>query len=1436
MNAGQTWRVAGCDLGKARAKFVVGRVGPSAVEVVSAECVAHGGRPMEAFARWYAGLDTNAIDAIGATGLHADELTAPVVCGLPEDACVEAALPHVWAATGPLNVVSVCARGYALVTRDQTGRIQSLRNDKCSSGTGETMVKIAHRFGLAIDEADTLACGATESIPITARCSVFAKSEMTHFGNQGRPVDALFAGYFASVARSVAGLLARVRVPGPVAVIGGGAEVRALVRAFEDLLGEAPVLLDGARHVEAVGALRLAAAHVARQGRVALPDSAAVLIVPREDRLRRLEAARSHAGRVRRLEAAPIPEGAVGEPAILGLDLGSTGSKAVLTSIETGEMVFDLYDRTRGNPVEASLRLIAGMLEQAPDVRAVALTGSGREAAATVLRAAWPDQADRIVVQNEIVAHGTAAVRCDEDAGRSLSVVEIGGQDAKFIQIVGGQIVESDMNKACSAGTGSFLEEQAVFHGVDDIGTFTRLAAEASAPPDLGQMCTVFVADAAAEAQNEGFDVADIFGGYQYSIVHNYLDRVMGQRAFGDRIFFQGKPATGASLPWTLAAVTGREVVVPANPGAMGAWGIGLLTIDTVGRDALAAAPSFDLTTALDAAVVDRADFQCADRACATLCTIDRTTVAVGGAARKVYSGGACPKYEISTARSGKLPKDAPSPFDERAALLSTFVGGGADEPRSSESGTVVGIPHVGALHGVLPWLVAFVRKLGLEPRVLSAGPDALSKGEALCYSFDACAPVKIAHGALADLDGVDAIFFPKLLGFADREGPDGRTCPMEQALPEMVGRALDARGRGIPMVAPLVDLARTGNRGQRAGDVFARTKALHRAARALGAADGRVASAIERAHEAQHEWEAGLAAIGRRALGWARRHDRRVILVAGALHVVHDDIASAGIPRLLRRNGVIPLPMDCFPIPPETHALPRVPWGDANRTLRAAVAARNMGDVYPLFLTSFGCGPASFSEQIFGALMAGYPHTALESDGHGGTAGYVTRVQAFLHTVDQHDGRPDLVSADRLTLLEPLPAPPIAEQDTRVIVFPFAGLSKVIAATYRAFGVDAVSAPDHTPDSFADGKRDCSGKECLPYQLIWGGLKAQLDRDGLNGDGDDDGRHATLLQVNGQGMCRNCLFSTKDQLTLERHGLQDRVSVRHFSREVSLSRTFQPRVWLGNVGWDILNQLAAYHRLDDEAAADALYLEHEAALMALLERPARHGLGGVADFKALEADIGALVTHAAHAFAELRSVDGPEVRTVLVTGDVYLRGDDFASDDVPRRLAARGLRVVLEPTSALVEYMAEERLSELMGLATGRFYSPIQQAGLAWSRKRLYARVRPLHPWLPPEDLPGVLDAASEMLNRYPRGEAPMAIGTVLHHWRAGVYDGAAVVNPWGCGPALVGESLLRHATEIPLLFVYGDGTPIDDRRLNAFAFRLRRGEPRAVETAMHR
>ncbi|MBN1656571.1 MAG: hypothetical protein JXA30_22560 [Deltaproteobacteria bacterium] len=1409
-------RIAGVDLGKTAAKFVIARREPSSAFLVeSSERIAHNGSPFEVFADWYRRNKVASCRVIASTGLHAAELCSPIITNLPEQACLEAALEVRRDLDSPLNLVSVSARGYAVFTRDERGRTRYLENEKCSSGTGETMIKTASRFGLSLEQADRIAAQASQAIPITARCSVFAKSEMTHFGNQGKPADQLFRGYFDAVARYLNALLARVRVAGPVYLIGGGSGLSTLRLCLSEQVKSEVLVPDGACFFEALGAAYIASEHAASAGQSELPEQPQWLFKPKEVRFDVLPSPRKWADRVIRLET-PRSEAEAQAPVVLGLDLGSTGSKAVLTSIASGELILDLYDRTRGNPVQAAQRLIQALIERADlDVRAIGVTGSGREAVATVLRAAYPEQTGSIVVVNEILAHAKAAIQCDERHGESLTVVEIGGQDAKFIQIVGGHVVESDMNKACSAGTGSFLEEQALCYGIEEIERFVELAQQADRPPNLGQMCTVFVAEAAAEAEGAGFELPDIFAGFQVAVIHNYLNRVMGQRTFGKRIFFQGKPASGPSLAWTLAMVTDRQVVVPPNPGAMGAWGIGLIALETIGLDVLNRGEPLDLTSFLSARLIARDHFQCKDASCATLCTIERTTVSVADTRRKVFSGGACPKYEISTATGPKLAREAPSPFDERERLVERYI-------VNREDKVTVGVPKAGALIGLLPWATTFLSELGLAPRVLGSDSASLARGEERCFSYDACAPVKVFH-ALADGE-LELLFVPKLREVPDREGLSGVTCVNQQSVSDVVRAALLARGRNIKVVSPVVSLGR-------GYEDKALLHALADAAQLLGAEKRLVKKAAKRAAEAQLGYQAELTDIGKRAIEYCLPTKTPMVVVCGPLHVILDPALNVAVPSILRQNGVVPLPMDCFAIPDSIDRLANVAWADLNRSLRAALAARERGHIYPLFLSAFGCGPSSFGEQIFAYLMAGYPHTVLETDGHGGHAGYVTRVQSFLHSVRAHSGRPSPVAAERLSLLDPIDKPSLRrDRDARLLIFPLTDrIGRFAAACYRSMGFDAVASEPASPSLFAHGRRDCSGKECLPYQLLWGGFRKYLLENA------DQGR-TRLIQVTGQGACRSCMFMVKDRISLEHYGLDDRVLVRAVGVEQDSVETFRSALWNAVVAWDLLHQLLAYYRPSERkpGETDEIYNRYCDALEALCDRRLMPGAAVFGSRVSRVFEVAHMLEQASREFAQAggdaRDYD-PRLPTVLLSGDVYTRTDRFANDNLLKRLNQRGLRVLVEPVYELVEYLIENRSAEILGLPTDLAHNRVIRLGMREVRRGLYRRVKALHPWLPMPEVEQVLKAGRPILECYPVTEAPLTIGAVMHALDQGICDGIVVAYPWGCSPALVSESLLRHHVSIPFLFWYADGSSIDDRKLNGFVYQVQRNVKRAGE-----
>ncbi len=1400
-------RVAACDLGKVSASFVIARSdGDGSLEVEHSSSIPHEGKPLELFARWYREQRVADCAALAATGVYADPLTAPVRV-LPEQACLEAALGLLPELPPSVNLLSVGGRGYAALARSpHEGRVhwRYLENDKCSSGTGETIQRMTARFGLTIEQADTLATSAERSRPITARCSVFAKSEMTHHANSGVPAAALFRGFFESVARNASALLARTGVEGPVLLVGGCSRIVSLRTALEERLGRSVELPPWPLCFEAMGAASLVAERVPAS-EAALPEDPLSLISKRKERFEILEPASAHRSKVRRQEPPPTRDDWPQRPALLGLDLGSTGAKAAITDLETGDLLFDVYDRTRGDPLGAAQRLIAAILERGqPDIRAVGLTGSGREAVATVLRAVLPDP-ERVVVLNEIVAHATAAIRCDPDAGADLSIIEIGGQDAKFVQVSGGRIVESDMNKACSAGTGSFLEEQARLYDVTDLDELTDMASRAARPPDLGQMCTVYMADAGTQALEDGFDLGDLFAGLQYSIIHNYLNRVMGQRRLGARIFFQGKPATNPSLAWTLAAVTGRDVVVPPNPGAMGAWGIGLCALQALGADTLLAADPLPVRSLLEAEVTARSEFACRDADCQTLCPIQRTTVRAGDAEQQILSGGACPKYELATATRPKLPHGAPNPFEARRALVESHFGEG--------EGRAIGLPMTGALGVYLPFFATLTRELGCQPVLLASDAGSLARGELLCNAFDTCGPSKIAH-ALCDTK-LEILLFPKVMGLADREGRGGQSCISQHAMPEIVEQELRSRGKETRVVRPRLSF-------QQGLEHHSLASPLTDLVRALDRDPAGLKEAWKAAAEAQRSYEAQLAQLGAEAIAFAREHDLPIVLVCGSLHVVHDRAINADIPRLLRRCGAMAVPVDCYTIPEGTPAMPKVYWADANRSVRAAAAARERGDLFPLLITSFGCGPGSFNEQTFQSILEGYPHTLLESDGHGGAAGFVTRLQAFLQSVRQHraaGGGPTSDNSAALAGVERTPRTgPYLSRDVHYVFLSGVDyLGALFAAVYRAYGYDAVAAPELDEGSFTWGRQDCSGKECISYQLIWGAFRRYLEENPPT-------RETRLVQLSGE-MCRAGAFPIKDRITLRRLGLDDRVSVT--SLRLAGGAAMVLRIWLGWVALDMLRQLYLYHlatepepgrslQLYDDFAAEVLAVMEQAWPGNLLVWPRMAG-----QWRRL-VDI---VRRASGAYAVFDNT-APSLRSVFVSGDLLTKGNDIAAGGLYQALARHGVRTIAEPGCDFVEYLIRVQPQLVFGRGDQRAQKLLYLANMAITRRRLYGLVRREHPWLPMPAVATALERTEELLDGGTMGGTVLAVGSVLHHWDQGQLDGVVLTACWGCDNGLVSESLVRHLRDIPSYFFYDDGQPIDERKLRGFVFQLGRGQ----------
>ena len=168
------------------------------------------------------------------------------------------------------------------------------------------------------------------------------------------------------------------------------------------------------------------------------------------------------------------------------------------------------------------------------------------------------------------------------------------------------------------------------------------IALSAKAPLNFSDQCSAFISSDINTAFQEGISKEDIIAGLVYSICINYLNRVKGARQTGTKIFMQGGVCYNKAVPIAMAGMLGREIIVPPEPGLMGAYGVALEIRDSFEKE-YNAPSNFSLEELIARDVKQLKPFICHGTAekCDRRCEI--TLMEVDG--KKVPFGGACNKY-----------------------------------------------------------------------------------------------------------------------------------------------------------------------------------------------------------------------------------------------------------------------------------------------------------------------------------------------------------------------------------------------------------------------------------------------------------------------------------------------------------------------------------------------------------------------------------------------------------------------------------------------------------------------------------------------------------------------------------------------------------------------------------------------------------------------
>jgi predicted CoA-substrate-specific enzyme activase len=671
-------------------------------------------------------------------------------------------------------------------------------------------------------------------------------------------------------------------------------------------------------------------------------------------------------------EAPPLE----GRPEVfLGIDVGSVSTNFALLDGE-GNLLKEIYVPTQGRPVQVVTEGLRDLWEEFGErirIRGVGTTGSGRELIGELVGAD--------TVQDEITAHKTGSSFISRRYfNQSVDTIfEIGGQDSKFISLEDGVVVDFAMNDACAAGTGSFLEEQAERLDIRIKGEFAEMALSSRAPIRMGERCTVFMEQDLNTYLNRGASKVDLVAGLAYSVVINYLNRVVRGRKIGETIYFQGGTAYNDAVAAAFAYVLGKKIIVPPHNGVIGAIGMALLA-----RGKVRATEEMTRFRGFDMEKVDyrRREFVC--KACSNFC--DMQEIRIGGA--NTYWGDKCSEKYRKSARTDIKPviEDLPA---RRAEWFESLLGGETGGRRG-----VVGYPRAMYFYERFPFWKAFLTSLGFGLKVSPRTDKAIAREGYEKTVAEPCYPIQVAHGHVGALlrDGIDFLFVPNVINAETAHThTESHFCPWGQTLPFVLasvpGWEREVRQK---LLSPTVRFR---------DDERLLVEDLFECFGPLGVSRREIREAIREGWKEQHRFANFLNDRGAVAISEVEKAGAHAVILIGRSYNLYDRDVNLNIPAKLRdQYGANVIPIDFLPVDGidirEIHA--NMFWNYGRKIIAAAKWCRNRPKFHIIYITNFKCGPDSYIRHFI-QKASGAPYLSLQFDGHGNDAGYMTRCEAYL-------------------------------------------------------------------------------------------------------------------------------------------------------------------------------------------------------------------------------------------------------------------------------------------------------------------------------------------------------------------------------------------------------------------------------------------------------
>ncbi|KAB7789151.1 2-hydroxyglutaryl-CoA dehydratase [Bifidobacterium cebidarum] len=826
-------------------------------------------------------------------------------------------------------------------------------NGSCAGGTGAFIDQMSTLLDTDAAGLNEMAKSYENLYPIASRCGVFAKTDLQPLINDGAAKPDLAASIFTAVAtQTIAGLASGRPIHGTVIFLGGPlffmSELRAAFqRALEGKVDEFIVPTNAHLYV-AYGAALQADIDSDDEGHHFEAHTCAE-ILKRLEELKNLpsntptmpplfptEADREAFNKRHHKEHIHIGtlEGAHG-PHFLGIDAGSTTIKATLVN-DDREIVWSSYANNEGSPLTAAINIVKKIQSELPEGAWIArscATGYGEGLITTGLHL------DEGVV--ETMAHYRGAEMVSPGV---TAVIDIGGQDMKYLAITDGVIDSIAVNEACSSGCGSFLQTFAMSMGLT-IQEFTQKALASTHPVDLGSRCTVFMNSSVKQAQKEGASIEDIAAGLCYSVVRNALYKVIKLRdsgELGDTVVVQGGTFLNDAVLRAFELLTEREVTRPNIAGLMGAFGAALTArmhyqdeadhLDTAvkadgseeeqpaeaktdgfkktGADGSAAAAAPEVHTVIVDGVAHTASSILTGEAldnmsmtterdvcklCQNHCKLTITTFSDGS---RFVTGNRCERGGDAK----KKRSDRPNLYDYKYKRCFAYRRLTDKKATRGE----IGIPRALNMYENYPFWFTLLTSLGFKVMISGRSSHELFEtGIESIASENICYPAKLVHGHIKWLlnKGVKTIFYP-CVSYEENLVPNTDNhynCPVVANYPLVVGANMpELRDPDVRYMHPYFNLANHELMVDRIVEEFAWANVTREEAE----------TAVKAAYAEDKVFKHDVQQEGLAALAYMKEHGCRGIVLAGRPYHIDPEI-NHGIPETICSLGMVVLSED---------------------------------------------------------------------------------------------------------------------------------------------------------------------------------------------------------------------------------------------------------------------------------------------------------------------------------------------------------------------------------------------------------------------------------------------------------------------------------------------------------------------------------------------